>query len=125
MRILMLVNEYWPKVGGAEHQAGLLARNLKDRGIQVRVITLQLDPSHPLAEEVDGVPVLRISYPRIRLFGTVFMLSRVFWELIKARASYDLIHVHMVEYFALVAMAVRYMTKKPVILKPSVIGSAL
>ena len=57
LRILMIIANFHPRVGGAERQALLLARSLRQRDIPVRVLTLR-DPALP-AEEIIELPSIQ------------------------------------------------------------------
>ncbi len=115
--ILMITSGFYPKVGGAERQAEQLARALQDQGFIVRIVTLQFLDDLPLEEELDGLSVVRIHYPRIKLLGGAMILLRLAWWLIRYRHDYEVIHVHMVEYLAFVASIVGTLLGKPVLLK--------
>jgi hypothetical protein len=47
-------------------QARLLSRSFAAAGHEVRVLVPHLDRSLPFADQVDGIPVLRLGYPKIK-----------------------------------------------------------
>src|SRR5687768_14983348 len=95
LRILLVVDGRYPSTGGAEMQARLLARTFVAAGHDVRILVPRLDRSLPLEERIDGVPVLRLSYPRVRGLGALFLCARFCAWLLRHRADFDAIHVHM------------------------------
>jgi len=92
-RICVLLESYYPIVGGMEAQARNLAGALKSEGVPLFFLTRR--PSRELKREdaVDGLPVTRI--------GPVGASSRLRWlmvvsclpELIRRRKDYDIIFV--------------------------------
>ena len=62
VRVAMVILEYHPVVGGAQRQLRFLAPLLRERGIDLRVLTRAV-PGAPRFEEVEGVPVERLLAP--------------------------------------------------------------
>lgn len=60
LRVLLTTDFYHPHIGGAERQVRLLAAALAVRGHEVRVATAS-QPGLPARDELDGVPLLRLS----------------------------------------------------------------
>jgi len=115
--ILTLIDNYFPLVGGAEKQAAALASRFQSHGHEVMVVTERKDPAWKAREVVDGVPVYRISYPKLRLIGAVVLFVRLAAYLVANRRSYDVIHVHIVKYFAFIASVIGPMLGKRVVVK--------
>lgn len=107
VRLLLVVDGVYPSLGGAEIQARMLARVFTEDGHDVRVIAPWLDRTRPLRETLDGVPVERIPYPRIRLLGALLLCVRFAWRLLRDRGGYDAIHVHTAENLAAIAGLLR------------------
>lgn len=59
-RVVMVTARYPPLIGGTEIHTAEVARRLRDRGVDVQVLTTHLDGSAPVTEERDGVPVRSI-----------------------------------------------------------------
>lgn len=57
LRILFVVDGYYPATGGAEKQVRTLARAFADAGHTVRIVAPWLDRSLPQTDQVDGIPV--------------------------------------------------------------------
>ena len=109
LRIMMVVDGYYPSVGGAELQAGLLAAGLVRDGNRVKIVS----------EVIDGITVERISYPRIRFLGAMLLGIKFALKLIRERGDYDAVHIHMVKNLATVAGLVRPLIGKCVVGKIS------
>lgn len=118
--VLMILESCYPTEGGggAEGQVRTISRYLRDCGVHVRIITpLTREAPQVEHERVDGIPVWRIPYPRIRLVGGFFMLGRLVAHLIRRRNEYDVIHAHIAHNMAAVASATGRLLGKTVIVK--------
>lgn len=113
-RVAMLIQKYYPHVGGAERQVQRLAPLLQARGFDVCVITRHAE-GLPSEEMIDGVPVYRVpargpkavaalSY----IFSTVRLLSKL---------HPDLIHAHEILSPASTAVFAKFLFGVPVIVK--------
>jgi glycosyltransferase involved in cell wall biosynthesis len=100
LRLLVVVDGFYPSLGGAEMQARLLCRVFAEAGHEVRVLAPWLDETRPLRETMDGVTVERIRYPRIRVLGAMVLCLRLAWKLLRERGRYDAVHVHMAKTLA-------------------------
>lgn len=107
MRILFVVDSFYPGKGGAESQARLLSRTLRQWGHDVTVIAPLLEADKACRDCVDGVPVIRIRYPRWRLLGAVVLCAKFARFLLANRRRYDAIHVHIAKNLAAVAGLMR------------------
>ena len=107
LRLLVVVDGFYPSTGGAEMQARLLCRAFADAGHEVRVLAPWLDETRPVREMMDGVPVERICYPKIRRLGALVMCLRFAWKLLRERGRYDAVHVHTAENLAAIAGLLR------------------
>ncbi|MBI3899539.1 MAG: glycosyltransferase family 4 protein [Gammaproteobacteria bacterium] len=119
LRVLMVVDGCYPSLGGAEIQVALLGRTLKARGHDVSVLSPLLDATMPLRGTVEGIPVERIAYPRIRGLGAFILMVRFAWILLHRRSRYDAIHIHMMKNLATVAGLVRPLLRASVTVKVS------
>ncbi|MBI5784939.1 MAG: glycosyltransferase family 4 protein [Rhodocyclales bacterium] len=106
-RILFVVDGRYPSTGGAEMQVRLLSRAFHAAGNRVEVLVPHLEPERSLREVIDGVPVERIGYPKIKVFGAAFLCLRFAMLLLARRRRYDAIHVHMAKNLAAIAGLVR------------------
>jgi glycosyltransferase involved in cell wall biosynthesis len=102
VRVLMVLESHFPVYGGggAESQVRTLALRLRERGHRVTVLTPMSDPDVlPLRiERHEGIPVFRIPYPRIRLFGSLVLWMRLIAFLYRHGRRYDAWHVHIAHH---------------------------
>ena len=113
--VVMLTPNFHPYVGGAEKQALELSKALAAGGLPVVVATRRL-PGLPAEDRVAGIPVRRLAAPGGGLLNAAgFMLSAL-WFLLRRRAEYGIIHVHLAGSPAVAAcLAGRLFGKKVVI----------
>lgn len=119
MRVLMVVDGRYPTTGGAEMQARLLTASFAAAGHAVQVLVPHLDKSQPVHDSVDGIPVTRLSYPRIKGLGAILLNVRFAWWLLQRQRQFDAIHIHMVHNLAGAAGWLKPWLKPQVIAKVS------
>lgn len=107
LRILLVVDGYYPSTGGSELQVNLLSRAFRAAGHEVEIVAPWLDHNKPCAERIDDVPVTRLAYPKIKLLGAALLCLRFAFWLWSRRDRYDAIHVHMAKNLAAVAGLMR------------------
>jgi glycosyltransferase involved in cell wall biosynthesis len=123
IRVLMIVRQFFPWIGGTERQAQKLAAKLIELGIEVKVVTGWWRWDTPRHEIIDGIPVFRnftcwsmFGLKGLRKFGGYLYLLSLFWYLWKNRATYDVIHIHKLSYPAFPAVLTgRLLSKKTMI----------
>lgn len=115
--VVMVSSGFYPKVGGTERQAELLARALQRLGVAVEVVALRFRPDLARVETLSGLRVVRISYPRVRLVAPLVAMLKLALYLVRFRCRYDVVHVHMVGYLAFVATLTARLLRKPIVLK--------
>lgn len=101
--VAMLIQSFFPAVGGAERQALELSRSLAARGVAVTVLTMR-PPGAPAEETLDGVAVLRLSCPGPGPLRTFIFMVRVFFHLLRRGEAYDVVHVHLASSHAVAAL---------------------
>ena len=92
MRIALVTDWFYPRIGGIEQHVLSLARRLHRSGHDVHVIT-----PWPGPEDVDGVPVVRIPIrlvPRLGVSLNPWRLARRLGPVLQG-GEYDVIHNHM------------------------------
>ena len=122
-RVLMIISQFYPLLGGAEVQAQLLASSLIKRGMKVSLLTRKFK-GLPRYELMEGIPVYRAirTIPLGALWGMCYMVS-VFLFLYRKRNEYDIIHCHIVQEFqTIVAVLFKIFFNKKVIVKMSSSG---
>lgn len=120
VRVLMLLESPFPTRGGggAESQVRTLALALRARGHEVTVLTPMLESGPQLSvDTVESIPVRRIAYPRIALFGSLVLWTRLAVFLFRHRKNYDAWHVHIAHYMGAIACIVGRRLRIPVIVK--------
>jgi len=118
--VLMVLENGFPmeKGGGAEAQLNTLGTHMSSLCWGVEIVAPMVSYAPQVSNElVNGIPVHRIKYPKIRIFGGVFMLIYLALYLVKHRASYDVIHVHIASNMAAVCSLIGALINKPVLVK--------
>ena len=92
MRIALVTDWFYPRVGGIEQHVLSLARHLQESGHDVRVITPWPGPAN-----VDGVPVVRVPIRLVPGLGVSLNPWRLARRLnrVLQDGEYDVIHSHM------------------------------
>ena len=90
-RIAMVIQRYYPHVGGAERQLQQLAPRLQARGFDVFVIT-RLEKGLDRFEVINGVDVYRIFAPGPKFLAAAFFTLGAMIKL--ARLRPDIVHAH-------------------------------
>jgi L-malate glycosyltransferase len=130
MKVLMVVSQFHPIIGGAEKQAQLLAKELIERGLNVTLVTGWWRINTLPTERIDGIRVIRnfscwgvFGIKGIRSFGVLaYMVSLGAYLLAKGK-QYDLIHVHQALYPAFVSVFFgKVFLHKPVLVKSASSG---
>ncbi|MBI4450096.1 glycosyltransferase family 4 protein [Candidatus Uhrbacteria bacterium] len=122
MRILMVIGQYRPVIGGAQRQCELLARTLVARGYVVRVLTMRSQRGDAAEEIVDGVVVERIKYPILTVAGRRmscgFLAPLLFWwRVIRRVRQCDAVIGHQALWPAFVACVAARWHGVPMIVK--------
>ena len=103
--------------GGAEAQVRTLSGAMRSRGQRVTIV-VPLTPDGPQAavSRVDGVPVCRLRYPRVRLVGGPVLWLALGRFLVRRRRHHDVWHIHVARSWAVVcALLARRLGKRMVI----------
>lgn len=133
MKVLMVISQFHPIVGGTERQAQLLSQKLIKRGVDLKVVTGWWSFRTPREEIIDGIEVFRnfscwgmfgIKNSRTlrHLAGLTYILSLGIY-LFLHRRNYEIIHVHQALHPAFVSVLVgKQILGKPVIVKTASSG---
>jgi glycosyltransferase involved in cell wall biosynthesis len=130
MRVLMVISQFHPMIGGTEKQAQLLARKLVELGIQVRIVTGGWRFGTLRRDRIEGIDVFRnfccwgmFGVKGLRTLGGGTYMGSLALYLLLHRQEYDLIHVHQALYPAFVSVLVgKQILRKPVIVKTASSG---
>jgi glycosyltransferase involved in cell wall biosynthesis len=122
MRVLMVLESDFTQRGGggAESQLRTIALHLLRTGHQPTIVTPMLAYGPQVsAERCFGIPVGRVSYPKVKLLGGAVMCARLAAFLWQRRKRYDAWHVHIGHNLGAVTCAVGALLGKPVVVKVS------
>jgi len=130
MKVLMVISQFHPIIGGAEKQAQLLAKELIKKGVSVKIITGWWRFRTPHKEVIDGIQVIRnfscwgmFGMRWLRPLGAVIYMVTLAIYLIVHQKEYDIIHVHQALYPAFVSILIgKRCLGKPVIVKTASSG---
>ena len=83
------------------------------------MVVAPLVPQGPqaLEDEVEGLKVIRIPYPRVAKLGGVVLAARLAWLLLSRRRDYAAIHAHIADTMAAVSCLAGRMAGRPVVVK--------
>ena len=133
MKILMVISQFHPLIGGAEKQAKLLAKKLVEKEVCVDLVTGWWKFGTSRKERIDGIRIFRNfcfwgmfgikSHRMIRMFGGItYAISLGLYLFLRGR-TYDIIHVHQFLYPAFVSILMgKKVLKKPVLVKSASSG---
>ena len=123
MNIFFTIRYFFPFIGGTEKQALSLAAQLVDKGVTVTILTSRFDNKWPRQELMEGVNVVRLFSPRIKVIGALFFLTCLTGYLIKHRSQYSLIHTFQIGYTSSLSILMGTLLNKPSLLKLASSGS--
>ena len=121
-RVLMVLESAFPapRGGGAEAQVRTLARGLRARRQRVTVLTpMFANGPQQRVSRVDGVPVCRLPFPRVRLLGGPLLWLLLARFLYRRRQHYDVWHVHIAHHVGAVCAVMGAWLHKRVLVKVS------
>ncbi len=127
MRVVMVINRYYPYIGGNEIQCKLLSEELMSLGVRVSVITSWLRGTR-LCEDMNGIRIYRIlphASSKIMLWPVGFLRNAILLAFMLVRGeTYDVIHVHQAIGYALGAVIAAKLLHKKSLVKVSGGGSS-
>jgi L-malate glycosyltransferase len=120
LHVLMVIESHYPARGGggAESQLRTLARGLREQGHRVTVLTplSRLGPQERISR-VDGLPVCRLPFPRMRLLGAPVLWLAALAFLWRRRRRYDAWHCHIGHHLSALCCVFGAIIGKPVLVK--------
>lgn len=115
IRVAHAILGYHPQIGGAENQARLLVKHLKENVDQIDVFTRNYETTEDPIDDA-GISVHR--YWKAHGFGSKEISALcIAFGLFRARKKFDIFHVHQCNVLAYFVALVGSLTKKPVIIK--------
>jgi glycosyltransferase involved in cell wall biosynthesis len=112
LRVVMLINGYYPRIGGAERQLGALAPLLQAQGVEVHVLTRRY-PGLASYEEIDGVPVHRLPIPALKPVASLSFTFKAMGLMRELRPH--VIHAHDMFSCATTAVLMKQLSGIPVV----------
>jgi len=132
-RIYLVTATFLPAVGGAEKQAFAHSRSLRERGLEVTIITFRHKKVWPRREVIEGVPVIRVAgillegrwrLPRpLQKLAYLLAMLVMGWTLWRYRKCYDVLHVYKLTFLATLAAMVCRLTGIPLLVSVRSTGS--
>lgn len=117
MKILFIIRYFYPFIGGTEKQAQALASQVVKKGIPVTIITSRFEMGWPRSECMEGVQIVRLFSPRIKVLGALIFLACLVGYLVKHRKQFSHIHTFQISYTSSVSILLGRLLKKPSLLK--------
>lgn len=112
LRVPMIIQSYYPIIGGGERQLASLAPLLQDRGVEVSILTRRYPGMAP-REMVNGIPVYRLPIPGSKPVRALsFTLSAL---LLLRKLKPDLIHAHELLSPTTTAMFGKWLWNTPIL----------
>lgn len=126
LRVYVVIGTFQPIVGGAEKQAFIQARSLRERGYAATVMTFRHNKAWPSYEVIEGIPVIRVAgsllgdrkkLPRL-LQKAFYVLALVVmaWRLWQQRQCYNILHVYQLSLLAWPTALVCWLTGKAIVI---------
>ena len=118
---MVLESDFGPhSSGGAESQVRTLSVRLKSLGHRVTILTPLFSwGPQKIVGRCFGLPVGRISYPRVPVMGGAVAALRLAMFLLGRGRRYDAWHVHIAHNFGAVSCLIGSLIGKPVVVKIS------
>ena len=86
--------------GGAELQAMVLAKVLRDKGVKVEFLLPSSDPEYFSDVSHDGFTINRVVYKRVRFLGALFLTGKFAYWMLRNHKRYAVVHVHITNLMA-------------------------
>ncbi len=120
MRILTVIQHFYPTLAGAEKFGQALAEAFRAEGHESLVLTARWERSWSRSEVINGLRVYRhpvwwLGDKEHRRFAGLSYMFFLFWYLIRHRSAYDVLLVHQAQKSAFVSSFVGRLLRKPVV----------
>ena len=116
-RVCMLIDWFYPVIGGSEIQAFRLSQRLVEKGIRLFVLTRKIYAQLKTFEHLGQIPVHRVNPTGFNRYANYLGELIMGMQLIKKRKDYDIIHIHGAGNLAAIAVLVSNILKKKCIVK--------
>lgn len=120
MRVLTVIQHFYPTLAGAEKFAQALAEALQRRGVENLIVTGRWDNAWKQTEVIHGLSVHRhsvfwIGNKKKRRFAGLSSMIFLFVFLVRHRSAYDVILVHQAHKGAFIASVAGRLLRKPTV----------
>ena len=122
MRILFVIGQFFPVIGGAESQALKLANALILKGIDITILTIHR-PGLKTYEVYNGLKIIRISKYTRGPIKYLFSALSLFSYIVLNGKKFSCLHVHGFSYLAFCTVAASRLIQVPTIAKITNSGS--
>lgn len=112
----MVIDQFFPFIGGAEKQSLLLSKKLIDNSIIVNVLTTK-QRGLKKREIYKGINIYRISIYGWSILRQIYIIGAITIKIIYLKNKSDIIHVHGAKHVAFAATLASKIINKPVIVK--------
>jgi glycosyltransferase involved in cell wall biosynthesis len=114
LAVTMLVQSYFPRVGGAETNLQSLVGPLRALGVEVTVLTRRFPGMTPEDCVAHG-PVFRLRVPGSPLRASFTFTATAVWLLVRQRSRVDVLHAHELRSPTLTAVVAKLVLRRPVV----------
>ena len=112
----MVLDRFYPQIGGAENQALLLARELTKNATTVYVVTSYTKECENY-EKLTNIEIIRVRVFGWYILRQIYFMVAVALKIILLRKNFNIIHVHGGKHNACVSSFIGYLLKKKTIIK--------
>lgn len=117
LRVCVLLETYWPQIGGGETAGRLLARGLTERGCAVEVLTRRSVPGTPAWEMDEGIQIHRLPPTGTGPSRKWLLSGPATAALLRRAGDYDVLVVLGFRILGVPAVTVGRLHGRPVVLK--------
>ncbi|MBB5179384.1 glycosyltransferase involved in cell wall biosynthesis [Planomicrobium koreense] len=116
MNILMIINSFFPLVGGAERQAQRISETLIEKGHSVTVLTRHHKGLKD-NENINGINIIRLKVGNVNKVKPIIFLIKCLKYVKKNQEMIDIVHGHSLNAPGLIVALIKKYFKIPVIVK--------
>jgi len=111
IKVAMIIQDYLPRVGGAERQLAALAPLLRERGVEIHIVTRRY-PGLSRYELIEDVPVYRLPIHRSKILASLMFTFSAIPTLWRIRPH--IIHAHGLMSPTTIAILAHYFLGVPI-----------
>lgn len=116
--VAMIINVFYPSIGGAQTHTLRACQQLQQLGVPVLVVT-RYHPGLARYEEIDGVPTYRVGLPsKLKALAAISYIWGALWVLFSQRRRYSVLHCHQMVSPMTIGIMARLLLRKPVVINP-------